>query len=108
MCTPSEYWIGGGITANVAVTVWSLFIVTMHDCVPEQPAPLQPAKVEPLSGEATSSTSDPWSNANEQSLGQLMWKLVSCTDPVPPPANVTLRVNCVWATAGLGNAIHAN
>jgi hypothetical protein len=32
---------------NVAVTVSSAFVVTMHDCVPEQPAPLQPTNVEP-------------------------------------------------------------
>jgi hypothetical protein len=32
--------------------------------------------------------------------------LVSCTDPVPPPAKVTLSVNCVWAAAGLGSANH--
>jgi hypothetical protein len=107
-CTVSVYWTGGGVTANVAVTFSSEFIVTMHDCVPEQPAPLQPMNVEPLSGEATSSTWDPWSKACEQSVGHRKSKLVSRTDPVPPPASVTVRVNCVWAIAGPGNASHAD
>ncbi len=42
--------------ANVAVTLRSALIVTMHFAVPEQPAPLHPENVDPAPGLALSVT----------------------------------------------------
>jgi hypothetical protein len=47
LVTLSEYVLGGDGTANVAVTPWAPFIVTVQVPVPVH-APLQPVKVEPV------------------------------------------------------------
>ena len=51
---------GGGFcfAVNVAVTVWSWSTVTVQPAVPEQ-APLQPAKVDPATGDGVSDTDVP-------------------------------------------------
>src|SRR4051794_17639852 len=57
---------GAGFFANVAVTARASLIVTVQSLVPEQPAPLQPLKVEPSAADACSVTSLPESNCAEQ------------------------------------------
>ncbi len=42
--------------ANVAVTVWSELMVTVHVAVAPQPPPDQPAKVDPVAGVAVNVT----------------------------------------------------
>jgi hypothetical protein len=63
MCTMarvsrSEH-LSGGIRLNVAVTVASELSVTLHDPVPEQAPPDQPANVEPGAGIAVNATMVP-------------------------------------------------
>jgi len=50
---------GGGLVVNVAVTFWAEVIVTVHAPVPEQPAPDQPAKLDPDPGVAVNVTTVP-------------------------------------------------
>ena len=45
--------------ANVAVTAWAEFMVTLHVPVPEHPPPLHPANVDPDAGAAVSVTIAP-------------------------------------------------
>ena len=73
------------ISVNVAVTDWSALIVTVHVPVPEQPAPLQPVKVEPAAGVAVSVTTVPSLNDAEQVAPQLIpaGELVTVPEPVP-------------------------
>src|SRR5881628_2950059 len=52
-------------TAKVAVTVVAAVSVTVQVPVPEQPPPLQPAKVEPAAGAAVKVTAVPLANAAE-------------------------------------------
>jgi hypothetical protein len=49
-------YCGGGLVLNVAVTASSEPIVTVHELVPEQPAPDQPANVEPAAAAAVNVT----------------------------------------------------
>jgi hypothetical protein len=49
-------WVGAAAVLNVAVTVVSLFSVTVQVPVPEQPPPDQPANVEPEEAAAVSVT----------------------------------------------------
>jgi hypothetical protein len=49
------------LAVNVAVTVVAAVIVTVHEPVPLHPPPDQPAKYEPVLGEADRRTAAPWS-----------------------------------------------
>ena len=49
----------GGMTAKVAVTFWSLLIVTVQVAVPLHPPPDQPLKLEPDAAAAVSVTTVP-------------------------------------------------
>lgn len=53
---PPTATVSEGSKSNVAVTLESALIVTVHFPVPEQPAPLQPENVEPAPGLALSVT----------------------------------------------------
>jgi hypothetical protein len=61
--TLSVYEVGVGVgveaTLNVAVIVIGAFPVVVHELVPEQPPPLQPAKTDPLAAAADSVTTRP-------------------------------------------------
>ncbi len=54
---------------NVAVTACAAVSVTEHPAVPEQPAPLQPAKVDPSAGFAVSTTTAPLAKLTEHVVG---------------------------------------
>jgi hypothetical protein len=59
---------GGGVglrALNVAITVWSAFIVSAQLPAPLHPAPDQPANADPAAGEALSVTPEPSSNGPE-------------------------------------------
>src|SRR5437773_7101489 len=77
---------------KVAVTVVAAFRVTEQVPVPEQPPPLQPAKVEPLADVAVSVTKVPLSNVAEQVAPQLIPAGFEVTAPLPVPALLTARV----------------
>ncbi len=64
--TPSAYWLN----VNSAVTDVSAAIVTVQGPVLLQPAPLQPANVEPVLGVAVNVTVAPWGYVSEQSAPQ--------------------------------------
>jgi hypothetical protein len=77
---------------NAAVTVWARFIVTTQVPVPVQ-GPLQPAKVEPAVGVATSVTTVPATKLALQEAPQSIdgvAGLVDVTVPFPAPALVTV------------------
>ena len=80
---------------NVAVTLSAALIVTTHDPVPVQPAPLQPANVEPEPAAAVSVTVDPLLKFALQVAPQLIPAGALVTVPVPLPAFVTVKANCV-------------
>ena len=76
---------------NVAVTVWAALIVTEQVPVPEQPPPLQPAKVDPTAGVAVSVTTVPIVKEVEQVVPHWMPVGELATLPLPVPDVVTLR-----------------
>ena len=80
-----------GSDANVAVTLWALFIVTVQAPVPEQ-APDQPVNLYPRAAAGVSVTLVPEVNAAEQVPGQEMPEGELVT--VPLPLTVTVRVGC--------------
>jgi hypothetical protein len=67
-------------------------IVTVHVPFPEQPLPLQPAKVEPVAALAVSVTELPFAKPAEQVAPQLIPAGLDVTVPVPFPAFVTVSV----------------
>jgi len=73
------------VELNVAVTVVLPLSCTVHEPVPEQPAPLQPPKTEPAAGVAVSATVVPVENDLEQVAPQLMPLGLLATVPVPVP-----------------------
>jgi hypothetical protein len=75
-----------------AVTVWSAFIVTVHEPVPLQPPPLQPVNVEPPVGAAVRATVLPLGKSAAQVDPQEMPLGLLVTVPVPVPDLLT--VNC--------------
>lgn len=83
---------GGG--ENVAVTAWSLLMVTLQVDVPEQPPPDQPANTEPALGVAERVTVDPSSKPWEQAAPQSMPAGRLLTLPEPDPESVTVNVCC--------------
>ncbi len=80
---------------NVAVTVCAAVSVTEQPAVPEQPAPLQPAKVEPSAGLAVSATTWPLAKLAEQVGWQEIPAGALVTVPVPVPASVMVKVKFV-------------
>jgi hypothetical protein len=84
-----------GRVAKLAETVWSAFIVTIHEPVPLQPAPLQPVNVEPAAGAAVRVTVPPTGKfasqvgPHEMPLGLL--------DTVPLPDFITVK----WRVFGM-------
>jgi hypothetical protein len=78
------------LSVKVAVTVVAAVTVTVQVPVPVQPPPLQPAKLEPASGDADSVIAVPWPTVSLQSGPQLMPAGVDVTVPAPVPASATL------------------
>src|SRR5206468_870570 len=70
-------------SAKVAVTVVAAPSVTRHVPVPEQPPPLQPAKVEPAAGAAVSVTAVPLVNEAEHVVPQAIPAGALVTLPAP-------------------------
>ena len=85
------------IGLNVAVTVVAAASGTMHDAVPVQPPPLQPAKIDPALGDAVSVTMVPALNSAEQVAPHEMPAGAEVTEPAPKPALVT--VSAYWRSA---------
>jgi hypothetical protein len=86
-----ELICGPGGTLNVAVTDFTVSIVTKQVPVPEQ-TPDQPAKVDPLLGVAVSVTWVPLVKLAEQVAPQLTPAGFDVTVPVPVPVFDTERV----------------
>ena len=84
---------GGGVDANVAVTVVSAVSVTWQVLVPEQPPPDQPVNVEPDPGVAVSVTWVPFANCAEHVEPQSIpaGELVTVPDPEPALETVSVR-----------------
>jgi hypothetical protein len=72
--------------SNVAPTLWSVFMVTLHVLVPVQP-PLQPTKLEPVAGVAVSVTMVP----EVKKPSQLLVQFSPLPVTVPLPNNATNR-----------------
>jgi hypothetical protein len=89
------------IGLKVAVTVVAAASATMHDAVPVQPPPLQPANTEPAVGEAVSVITVPALNCAPQVAPQLMPAGVDATVPAPRPALVTVSVYCLSANSAV-------
>ena len=66
-------------------------MVTVQVPVPEQPAPLQPTKVDPLFAAAVSVTTVSLAKPYEQIEPQLMPLGLLVTDPLPVPFLLTLN-----------------
>jgi hypothetical protein len=80
-----------------AVTVWSAFIVTLHEPVPLQPPPLQPVNVEPPVGAAVRATVLPLGKSAAQVDPQEMPLGLLVTVPVPVPDLLTVK----WCVLGV-------
>jgi hypothetical protein len=76
---------------KLAVTVWSLVTVTVHEPTPLH-APLQPPNVEPESGEVLSVMTVPEVTVAEHVAPQLMPPALPVTVPLPVPDFVTVSV----------------
>ena len=80
-----------------AVTVWSAFIVTLHEAVPLQPPPLQPVNVEPPVGAAVRATVLPLAKSAAQTVPQEIPLGLLVTVPVPVPDLLTVN----WCVLGM-------
>ena len=76
---------------NVAVTFLAASMVTTQSSVPEQPSPLQPVNVEPLSAVPDNVTSVPSAYGAEHDAPQSMPAGVLVTEPLPVPSFTTVR-----------------
>ena len=85
----------GLVMLNVAVTDCAALIVTTHCPVPEHPAPLQPANVEPEFCVAVSVTCDPLAKFAMHVLGHRIPDGELLTVPPPLPASVTVNAKLV-------------
>jgi hypothetical protein len=83
----------GELPTKFAVTVTAPVIVTVQVPVPEQPPPLQPAKVEPAAGDAVRVTIALLLYVSEQSEPQLMPAGLLVTVPLPLPVLLRVKVN---------------
>ena len=81
-----------GIRVKSAVTDSTWFMVTVQVPVPEQPPPDQPAKLDPVAGEAVKVTLVPWSKLAEHVEPQLIPVGLEVTVPLPLPDFDTLKV----------------
>ena len=77
---------------KVAVADWAELMVTVQMPVPEQPAPPQPTKVDPLFAAAVSVTTVFLAKSYEQVEPQLMPTGELVTMPMPVPFLMTVRV----------------
>ena len=84
---------GSADVLKVALTVMLLPIGTLHEPVPVQPPPLQPAKTDPEDARAVSVTVVPRENDREQVVPQLMPLGLLVTVPLPVPFLLTWSVN---------------
>jgi hypothetical protein len=94
-----------GTVLNVAVTAVFAFNVTSQVPVPEQPPPLQPAKVDPNAAEAVNVTTVPPGKFAMHVALQSMPAGFEVTVPVPVPSFVTLT--CAVTGLGLKVAVTA-
>src|SRR5215510_12985542 len=83
LTTVSVNFCGGGGWVNVAVTSTASIMVTVQSPVPEQPPPLQPAKVEPMPADAVSVTTEPTSKPAKQVRPQSIPTGSKVTVPLP-------------------------
>jgi hypothetical protein len=81
--------------AKLAVTVWLVFIATIHEPVPLHPAPLQPVNVEPAAGAAVRVTVLPIGKSASQVVPHEMPPGLLDTVPFPDFMIVKLRVSAV-------------
>lgn len=79
---------------NVACTATSEFTGTVQEPVPEQAAPVQPAKEEPAAAVAVRVTLVPESNCAAHVLPQLIPAGALVTVPAPAPLTATDSANC--------------
>ena len=86
--------------SKVAVTERAWLIVTVQLPVPEQPSPLQPAKVDSEAGDAVSVTDVPSANEAEQLEPQSIAAGEEVTEPDPVPDFVTVRAYANGLRAG--------
>src|SRR5688500_18575296 len=75
--------------AHDGVTIFAVPAVPMQVPVPVQPPPLQPSNVEPVAGEAVSTTIVFGANVSMQSMPQLMPAGFDDTTPDPLPSSAT-------------------
>jgi hypothetical protein len=85
----------GAYGSNVAVTVVSLFTVTVHGLV-EQPPPEKPPKLDPAAWVAVRTTWVPFITVSVQLEPQFMLPSPLTTVPEPAPARETVRVDALF------------
>jgi len=90
---PGSDRMGAVTSAKFAVTVVLAVRVTVQLPVPEQPPPLQPMKLDPVSGVAVSVTGGSLLKVAEQVAPQLIPPGLEVTVPLPVPVLPTVRVN---------------
>ena len=85
---------GIGAGANVAVTLWSESIVTVHVGVVRlgHPPPVQPVKIEPATGSRSGPLSEPEGSTPEQRGGHEIDASALDTVPEPAPSDATVSV----------------
>jgi hypothetical protein len=94
------------VNVNVAVIVTGDgVIMTVHVPVPLQPPPDHPANVEPVAGDAVSTTEVPFVKSSEQSAPQVMPAGADTMVPLPLPAFATViavvpRLNVAVTVSG--------
>jgi hypothetical protein len=91
--TVRVYVLVGAATANAAVTVWAVSIVTVQVPVPAHPPPLQPVKAAPVAGVAVRVTVVVAPKGALQTIPQSIPAGVERT--LPLPARDTLNVGAV-------------
>ena len=84
--------------SKLAVTDWAVLMVTVQVPVPEQPAPLQPPKVEGDVATAVSVTTVLYVKTYEQVEPQLMPGGLLVTEPLPVPPMLTFNVYVLLAS----------
>jgi hypothetical protein len=85
------------LSANVAVTFISAFMVTVHAPVPLQPPPLQPVKIESAEAVAFKTIWLPIVPVAPQVCPQVIPAAELVTVPVPAPALLTFTLNVLSA-----------
>jgi hypothetical protein len=102
---PAGLLAGGAAASNLASTVWSAFMVTVHGLVAPHPPPVKVVNPEPESGVAVSVTWVPSATVVEHRLFARAPPVQSIPGPVtvpdPLPDTVTVNVRCGGAAANL-------